>query len=151
MSPRPYRLGRRQGAIEKTRKRVLRAARDLLAVRGGADRFSIDAVEYQKRLPTDELQCLTGAAKGEFMPRLAYELAGELADRRLSAACARMTSAARCWTESWASRQRPRPCRWPTGSEPSTGRAFISGLLSFRFENAVRSSNLVRQSYRISG
>ena len=44
MSPRPYRLGRRQGAIEKTRKRVLRAARDLLAVRGGADRFSIDAV-----------------------------------------------------------------------------------------------------------
>src|SRR5207244_3156935 len=44
MSPRPYRLGGRQGAIEKTRKRVLRAARDLLAVRGGADRFSIDAV-----------------------------------------------------------------------------------------------------------
>src|SRR5439155_900293 len=37
MSPRPYRLGRRQGAIEKTRKRVLRAARDLLAVRGGAE------------------------------------------------------------------------------------------------------------------
>src|SRR6266516_632710 len=44
MSPRPYRLGRRQGAIEKTRQRVLRAARDLLAVRGGAERFSIDAV-----------------------------------------------------------------------------------------------------------
>ncbi len=44
MSPRSYRLGRRQGAIEKTRNRVLRAARDLLAVRRGAGRFSIDAV-----------------------------------------------------------------------------------------------------------
>src|SRR5207247_4639385 len=44
MSPRPYRLGRRQGAIEQTRQRVLRAARNLLVVRGGVDRFSIDAV-----------------------------------------------------------------------------------------------------------
>jgi AcrR family transcriptional regulator len=47
MSPRPYRMGRRTAAVERTRRRVLRAARDLLAARGGADRpdrFSIDAV-----------------------------------------------------------------------------------------------------------
>ncbi len=44
MSPRAYRLGRRKAAIEQTRGRLLRAARDLLASRGRADRFSIDAV-----------------------------------------------------------------------------------------------------------
>ncbi len=44
MSPRPYRMGKRTAATAQTRRRVLRAARDLLAARGGPDRFSIDAV-----------------------------------------------------------------------------------------------------------
>jgi len=44
MSPRAYRLGRRNAAGERTRARVLRAARELLTSRAGAERFSVDAV-----------------------------------------------------------------------------------------------------------
>src|SRR5437867_12013171 len=44
MSPRPYRLGRRKPAADRTRARVLRAARELLAARAGAQPFSVDAV-----------------------------------------------------------------------------------------------------------
>src|SRR2546423_1373783 len=44
MSPRPYRLGRRQPAAQRTRARVLRAARALLTARAGAEPFSLDAV-----------------------------------------------------------------------------------------------------------
>src|SRR5579864_6606614 len=43
MSPRQYRLGRRQAASEETRKRVLAAARALLASEGVLD-FTIDRV-----------------------------------------------------------------------------------------------------------
>jgi len=43
MTPRPYRQGRRQVAAQKTRARVLRAARALLTGRG-TGRFSLDAV-----------------------------------------------------------------------------------------------------------
>jgi AcrR family transcriptional regulator len=43
MSPRPYRLGQRQAAIDETRARVLAAARELL-VSDDPGRFSIDAV-----------------------------------------------------------------------------------------------------------
>jgi AcrR family transcriptional regulator len=43
MSPRPYRLGQRQVAIDETRARVIAAARDLL-VSADPGRFSIDAV-----------------------------------------------------------------------------------------------------------
>ncbi|HEY2578740.1 MAG TPA: TetR/AcrR family transcriptional regulator [Streptosporangiaceae bacterium] len=43
MSPRPYRLGQRQAAIEETRARVVAAARELL-VSAGPGKFSIDAV-----------------------------------------------------------------------------------------------------------
>jgi AcrR family transcriptional regulator len=43
MSPRPYRLGRRQAAADQTRARVVAAARGLLATRGFAG-FTIDAV-----------------------------------------------------------------------------------------------------------
>jgi AcrR family transcriptional regulator len=42
MSPRTYHLGRRQAASEETRKRVLAAARALLAA--GADGFTVDGV-----------------------------------------------------------------------------------------------------------
>src|SRR6266480_3474396 len=44
MSPRPYRLGRRRPAAERTRARVLRAARALLTARAGAEPFSLEAV-----------------------------------------------------------------------------------------------------------
>jgi len=43
MTPRPYRQGRRQLAAQKTRAKVLRAARSLLTGRG-TERFSLDAV-----------------------------------------------------------------------------------------------------------
>src|SRR2546429_9024280 len=44
MSPRPYRLGRRQPAAQRTRARVLRAARAPLTAGAGAEPFSVDAV-----------------------------------------------------------------------------------------------------------
>src|SRR5579859_4904193 len=43
MSPRPYRLGQRQAAIDETRARVIAAARELL-VSADPGKFSIDAV-----------------------------------------------------------------------------------------------------------
>lgn len=43
MSPRPYRLGQRQAAIEETRARVIAAARELL-VSAAPGKFSVDAV-----------------------------------------------------------------------------------------------------------
>jgi AcrR family transcriptional regulator len=44
MSPRPYRLGQRQGAAEETRARVLAAARELIISGKGITGFTIDAV-----------------------------------------------------------------------------------------------------------
>jgi AcrR family transcriptional regulator len=44
VSPRPYRLGKRQAAADETRSRILAAARELLAAAGGIDGFTIDAV-----------------------------------------------------------------------------------------------------------
>jgi AcrR family transcriptional regulator len=46
MSPRPYRLGQRQAAIDETRARVIAAARELL-VSAEPGRFSIDAVAHK--------------------------------------------------------------------------------------------------------
>ena len=43
MSPRPYRLGQRQVAIDQTRARMIAAARELL-VSADPGRFSVDAV-----------------------------------------------------------------------------------------------------------
>src|SRR5256885_17202421 len=50
MSPRPYRLGRRQPAAQRTRARVLRAARALLTARAGAEPFSVEAVARRARV-----------------------------------------------------------------------------------------------------
>lgn len=47
MSPRPYQLGQRQAAIEKTRARIISAARELLMENSGYARCSIDAVARQ--------------------------------------------------------------------------------------------------------
>lgn len=44
MTPRPYRMISRQESADRTRGRVLRAARALLTGRGGSGRFSLDAV-----------------------------------------------------------------------------------------------------------
>jgi len=46
MSPRPYRLGQRQAAIDETRSRIIAAARQLL-VAADPGQFSIDAVARQ--------------------------------------------------------------------------------------------------------
>jgi AcrR family transcriptional regulator len=44
MSPRPYQLGKRQGQIDESRRRVIDAARALLAEAGSYSAFTIDAV-----------------------------------------------------------------------------------------------------------
>jgi AcrR family transcriptional regulator len=49
MSPRPYRLGRRQAAIDRTRARILQAARALLIARDSAA-FSIERVARRARV-----------------------------------------------------------------------------------------------------
>ena len=47
MSPRPYRLGQRQAALEQTRSRIIAAARELLVASEGFSGFSMDAVARQ--------------------------------------------------------------------------------------------------------
>ena len=49
MTPRPYQLGRRQAAVDRTRARILKAARALLVARGGGA-FSIEAVARRARV-----------------------------------------------------------------------------------------------------
>ena len=44
MSPRPYRLGQRQAAVDQTRRKVLAAARELLAEPAGYALFTVDAI-----------------------------------------------------------------------------------------------------------
>jgi AcrR family transcriptional regulator len=44
MSPRDYQLGRRQAAVDSTRRKVVDAARDLLADQAGYPAFTLDAV-----------------------------------------------------------------------------------------------------------
>jgi AcrR family transcriptional regulator len=44
VSPRPYRIGRRQAAAEQTRVRIVAAAHDLLSTAKGPAGFSIDAI-----------------------------------------------------------------------------------------------------------
>jgi AcrR family transcriptional regulator len=47
MSPRPYRLGRRQEAADETRARIIAAARELLSASGSVSGFTIDGVAEQ--------------------------------------------------------------------------------------------------------
>lgn len=44
MSPRPYRIGRRQSATDQTRARIVAAAHDLLSAAQGPAGFSVDAI-----------------------------------------------------------------------------------------------------------
>jgi AcrR family transcriptional regulator len=47
MKSRSYRLGRRQATVERTRGRIIAAARELLAAPGGCAGFTVDAVAAQ--------------------------------------------------------------------------------------------------------
>src|SRR5919197_147205 len=47
MSPRPYRLGRRQAAAAQTRAHIIAAARELLVASDGFAGFTVDAVARQ--------------------------------------------------------------------------------------------------------
>src|SRR5262245_18669028 len=47
MSPRPYNVGQRQVNAERTRLRIIHAARELLMAPDGYSRFSIEAVARQ--------------------------------------------------------------------------------------------------------
>src|ERR671924_654819 len=47
MSPRRYRLGQRQAAVDQTRARIIAAARELLLAGGVSSGFSVDAVARQ--------------------------------------------------------------------------------------------------------
>ncbi len=47
MSPRPYKLGQRQLAVDQTRGRIVAAARELLADASGPPSFTVDAVARQ--------------------------------------------------------------------------------------------------------
>lgn len=47
MSPRPYRMERRREATDENRQRIISAARELLASRDPAERFSLDAVAHR--------------------------------------------------------------------------------------------------------
>src|SRR6266700_6769122 len=49
MTSRPYRLGRRQAAVDRTRARILRAARALLVSHGSTE-FSIEALARRARV-----------------------------------------------------------------------------------------------------
>ncbi|GHO48084.1 TetR/AcrR family transcriptional regulator [Ktedonospora formicarum] len=78
MSPRPYRLGQRQAAIEQTRGRIIEATRELLMENDGFSRFSIDLVarradvarmtvyhQFGSRVGLLEALCDTLAANGK--------------------------------------------------------------------------------------
>jgi AcrR family transcriptional regulator len=50
VTPRPYRLGRRQATVDATRARILRAARATLLARSSPTEFSIDQVARRARV-----------------------------------------------------------------------------------------------------
>jgi len=79
VTPRPYRLGRRQAAVDKTRARILRAARAVLlaprAPRSGTG-FSIDAVARRARVTRATVYHQFGSWRG-LLEALFDELAAE--------------------------------------------------------------------------
>ena len=64
MSPRPYQLGKRQDQIDETRRRVIDAARSLLAEAGSYRAFTVDAVakkaDVAKATIYYQFECKTG-------------------------------------------------------------------------------------------
>lgn len=64
MSPRAYRLGQRQGAVEQTRARIVEAARALLAAEGGVSGFSVEAVARQASVARMTVYYQFGSKRG---------------------------------------------------------------------------------------
>jgi len=64
MSPRPYQLGKRQDQIDESRRRVIDAARSLLAEAGSYRAFTVDAVakkaDVSKATIYYQFECKTG-------------------------------------------------------------------------------------------
>src|SRR5881296_3296341 len=99
MSPRAYRLGRRTAAAQRTRARVLRAARQLLTARAGAAPMTVYH-QFGSRRGLLEALFDSFAAGGELPARLAGafqrpEPLDSLAD--VVAAFARFWDAGRLW------------------------------------------------------
>lgn len=76
MSPRPYRLGRRQAGADRTRARILEAARLSLAAADGPATFSIDSVGRQAGVARMTVYYQFGSRRG-----LLEALFDELAER----------------------------------------------------------------------
>jgi AcrR family transcriptional regulator len=66
MSPRPYRLGRRQEAAEETRARIIAATRELLSATGGVPGLTIDAVARQAGVARMTVYHQFGSKQGLF-------------------------------------------------------------------------------------
>jgi len=86
MSPRPYRLGRREAATEETRGRVITAARALLAAPDGAAAFSMEAVARQADVARMTVYYQFGSRRG-LLEALFDDLAarGQLAEHLAAA------------------------------------------------------------------
>ncbi len=110
MSPRRYELGRRQAVIDESRRRVLDAARELLAEPTGYQAFTVDAVArradvaratvyYQFRSKTGLLEALcddlAGAGQMSDLPGAFAEADPRAAVHRLIAVFARFWAADR--------------------------------------------------------
>jgi AcrR family transcriptional regulator len=66
VTPRPYRLGRRQATVDATRARILRAARTLLLTRRSPTEFSIDQVARRARVTRATVYHQFGSRRGLF-------------------------------------------------------------------------------------
>lgn len=66
MTPRPYRLGRRQATVDATRARILRAARALLLSRHLPTEFSIDQVARRAGVTRATVYHHFGSRRGVF-------------------------------------------------------------------------------------
>lgn len=88
MSPRPYRLGKRQAAADETRSRILAAARDLLGSPGGLAAFTIDAVARRAGVARMTVYYQFGSKSG-LLEALFDDVAARGGMQRLAAAFAR--------------------------------------------------------------
>jgi AcrR family transcriptional regulator len=86
MSPRTYALDRRQAASNRTRARILEAARELLADASGIGGFTVDAVAARADVSRMTVYYQFGSKTG-LLEALFDELAaaGELAERAMAA------------------------------------------------------------------
>ncbi|MGH2560363.1 MAG: TetR/AcrR family transcriptional regulator [Thermomicrobiales bacterium] len=64
MSPRPYRMDKRQAATDETRARIVTAARDLLATEAGPTGFSVDAIAREAGVARMTIYYQFGAKAG---------------------------------------------------------------------------------------